>query len=207
MTLNEEIIFMQDLHRRTIKAIDDTYESLFKCEENVESLLKIAHIVFTPGDFMCFLNDCRTLDMVSGEFETSAHSARVHTTIEDSMDVFNSIRKLDSVFSSLARWVGKANGIIESRQFDVNKFMLTKRIDEKGYEYEVANYSSFEKVMEDQKLMFLVIEIVSVFDSPNMDSRYGIMNVLEIKGFEKRGEAYSYVLQKGLGRESVLTRF
>ena len=204
MTVDEEMKFMKDLISKTLDTIDDTYDNMFKCEDTMEELLKVAPFVFSKDQFFGFMEDYRKFEVVSGNFEMTV--SRSLDSIEDVMDINNAIEDIRIMFGVLNVWLRKANSIIESKQFDVNKYLLVEHINSKtGLEYDTIDFNELENAFNG---VYLVIGISDVLElKQERDSRYGMFRVLTIKNFKTKAEANIYALANGISRDYVISRF
>ena len=204
MTVDEEMKFMRELISKTLDTIDDTYDNMFKCEDTMEELLKVAPFVFSKDQFFGFMEDYRKFEVVSGNFEMTV--SRSLDSIEDVMDINNAIEDIRIMFGVLNVWLRKANSIIESKQFDVNKYLLVEHINSKtGLEYDTIDFNELENAFDG---MYLVIGISDVLElKQERDSRYGMFRVLTIKNFKTKAEANIYALANGISRDYVISRF
>ena len=204
MTVDEEMKFMKELISKTLDTIDDTYDNMFKCEDTMEELLKVAPFVFSKDQFFGFMEDYRKFEVVSGNFEMTV--SRSLDSIEDVMDINNAIEDIRIMFGVLNVWLRKANSIIESKQFDVNKYLLVEHINSKtGLEYDTIDFNELENAFNG---VYLVIGISDVLElKQERDSRYGMFRVLTIKNFKTKAEANIYALANGISRDYVISRF
>ena len=146
--------------------------------------------------------DYTRFDKVSGRFENAVANMSHPVTIEDAMDIEDSIQAISIMFGIMSRWIHQANEIIQNKQFDVNKMLLVERIKSvTGLEYDTVAYDELEGAFEH---MFLVIQVRDSFD---LGDKYGSLNVLSIKSFKTRVEANMYALANGVSRDYVITRF
>lgn len=202
MTIDEEIKFMQELELKIHNKVSITYDSMFHCEENVEELLKIAPFIFSKENFFSLVYDYTRLDKVSGRFENAVANMSHPVTIEDAMDIEDSIQAISVMFGVMSKWIRQANEIIQNKQFDVNKMLLVERIKSvTGLEYDTIAYDELEGAFEH---MFLVVQVKDSFD---LGDKYGSLNVLSIKSFKTRVEANMYALANGISRDYIITRF
>ena len=204
MTVDEEMKFMRELISKTLDTIDDTYDNMFKCEDTMEELLKVAPFVFSKDQFFSFMEDYRKFEVISGNFEMTV--SRSLDSIEDVMDINNAIEDIRIMFGVLNVWLRKANSIIESKQFDVNKYLLVEHINSKtGLEYDTIDFNELENAFNG---VYLVIGISDVLElKQERDSRYGMFRVLTIKNFKTKAEANIYALANGISRDYVISRF
>ena len=204
MTVDEEMKFMRELISKTLDTIDDTYDNMFKCEDTMEELLKVAPFVFSKDQFFGFMEGYRKFEVVSGNFEMTV--SRSLDSIEDVMDINNAIEDIRIMFGVLNVWLRKANSIIESKQFDVNKYLLVEHINSKtGLEYDTIDFNELENAFNG---VYLVIGISDVLElKQERDSRYGMFRVLTIKNFKTKAEANIYALANGISRDYVISRF
>ena len=204
MTVDEEMKFMKELISKTLDTIDNTYDNMFKCEDTMEELFKVAPFVFSKDQFFSFMEDYHKFEVVSGNFEMTV--SRSLDSIEDVMDINNAIEDIRIMFGVLNVWLRKANSIIESKQFDVNKYLLVEHINSKtGLEYDTIDFNELENAFNG---VYLVIGISDVLElKQERDSRYGMFRVLTIKNFKTKAEANIYALANGISRDYVISRF
>lgn len=204
MTVDEEMKFVKELREKTIKSIDDTYDNMFKCEDSMDELFKVAPFVFSKEQFFGFMEDYNKFEVISGRFEMSVVNSCMIESIEDVMDINNAIQEIRIMFGVLNVWMRKANSIIEAKQFDVNKYLLVERINLKtGLEYDTIDFNELEDAFNG---VYLVIGISDVLEHQR-DSRYGMLSVLTIKNFKNKVEANKYALANGISRDYVISRF
>lgn len=206
MTVDEEMKFFKELREKTISSIDDTYDNMFKCEDSMDELFKVAPFVFSKEQFFGFMEDYNKFEVISGRFEMSVVNSCMIESIEDVMDINNAIEDIRIMFGVLNVWLRKANSIIESKQFDVNKYLLVERINSKtGLEYDTIDFNELENAFNG---VYLVIGISDVLElKQERDSRYGMFRVLTIKNFKTKAEANTYALANGISRDYVISRF
>ena len=206
MTVDEEMKFFKELREKTISSIDDTYDNMFKCEDSMDELFKVAPFVFSKEQFFGFMEDYNKFEVISGRFEMSVVNSCMIESIEDVMDINNAIEDIRIMFGVLNVWLRKANSIIESKQFDVNKYLLVERINSKtGLEYDTIDFNELEDAFNG---VYLVIGIGDVLETKHQrDSRYGMLRVLTIKNFSSKVEANKYALANGISRDYVISRF
>lgn len=206
MTVDEEMKFVKELREKTIRSIDDTYDNMFKCEDSMDELFKVAPFVFSKEQFFGFMEDYNKFEVISGRFEMSVVNSCMIESIEDVMDINNAIQEIRIMFGVLNVWLRKANSIIEAKQFDVNKYLLVERINSKtGLEYDTIDFNELDDAFSG---VYLVIGISDVLETKRQrDSRYGMLRVLTIKNFSSKVEANKYALANGISRDYVISRF
>lgn len=204
MTVDEEMKFMKDLISKTLDVIDNTYDNMFKCEDTMEELFKVAPFVFSKDQFFSFMEDYHKFEVVSGNFEMTV--SRSLDSIEDVMDINNAIEDIRIMFGVLNVWLRKANSIIESKQFDVNKYLLVECINSKtGLEYDTIDFNELENAFNGVCLVIGISDVLEL--KQERDSRYGMFRVLTIKTFKTKAEANIYALANGISRDYVISRF
>ena len=208
MGIEDEVRLFKQLTDNVKIAIDETYDNLFACEENVDKLLKHAPCVFSYNEFMLLLAKRDEFYLRVGQFERMASKLSRLPIIMDTMDVLEiqaTMMKINESFEELGSFVQQFNVRFESDQFSIDKFILLQKVSDFGLEYDTVDYMELDELICNQGNMFYVLRVKDCFDT-DYDKNYGDMHVLSVKGFNTRVEANLYALKHGISRDYIKTR-
>lgn len=208
MGIEDEVRLCKQLTDNVKIAIDETYESIFTCEENVDKLLKLAPCVFSEKEFFELLEVRQEFYFRVGRFERMSTRLTEMPLITNTMEVLELqavILTVNESFEMLSSYVNQFNTRFQSDQFDIDKFILLQKLESLGFEYDAVDYIELQNYISDVKNMFFIITIEDYLDRAN--DVYGTdMNVLSIKPFKTRVDANIYALKNGISKDFIFTR-
>ena len=208
MGIEDEVRLCKQLTDNVKIAIDETYESIFTCEENVDKLLKLAPCVFSEKEFFELLEVRQEFYFRVGRFERMSTRLKEMPLITNTMEVLELqavILTVNESFEMLSSYVNQFNTRFQSDQFDIDKFILLQKLESLGFEYDAVDYIELQNYISDLKNMFFIITIEDYLDRVN--DVYGTdMNVLSIKPFKTRVDANIYALKNGISKDFIFTR-
>lgn len=210
MGIEEEIRLYKQLTDNVAIAINETYDSIFTCEENIDKLLKLAPCVFNKDEFFELLTARNELYLRIGRFERLATKIAGMPMITNTMDVLEVqavIMHLNESFEQLSSYVDKFNIRFQSDQFDVDKFIFIQKVDALQLDFDVVDYDELYDYFSDKANMFYILQVKDYLNE-GFDSLYGNdTNVLSIKPFKTRVDANVYALRNGISRDFIYTKF
>ena len=208
MGIEEEIRLCKQLTDSVLIAIDETYESIFTCEENIDKLLKLAPCVFTQKEFFDLLEIRYEFYFRVGRFERMATKIKGMPMITNTMDALELQAILLSVnesFEILSGYVERFNTRFQSDQFDIDRFIFIQKIEGYGFEFDAVDYVELMEYMSDVHNMFFILGIKDI-DKAEQEGYGYDTNVLSIKPFKTRVDANIYALKNGISRDYIFTR-
>lgn len=209
MGIEDEIRLYKQLTDNVKIAIDETYESIFTCEENVDKLLKLAPCALTEKEFFELLEVRREFYFRVGRFERLATKIADMPMITNTMDVLEvqaMIMHVNESFEILSSYVDQFNIRFQSDQFDIDKFIFLQKLENFGLDYDAVDYIELHEYMKDVKNMFFILQVKDYLDEGFNESYGNDTNVLSIKPFKTRVEANVYALKNGISRDFIYIR-
>ena len=137
MGIEDEVRLCKQLTDNVKIAIDETYESIFTCEENVDKLLKLAPCVFSEKEFFELLEVRQEFYFRVGRFERMSTRLKEMPLITNTMEVLELqavILTVNESFEMLSSYVNQFNTRFQSDQFDIDKFILLQKLESLGFE-------------------------------------------------------------------------
>ena len=208
MGIQDEVRLFKQLTDNVKTAIDETYESIFTCEKNVDDLLKLAPCVFSEKEFFELLEVRQEFYFRVGRFERMAARMTSIPIIMDTMEVMQLqaiILTINESFDMLSHYVHQFNTRFQSDQFDIDKFILLQKLQGLGFEYDAVDYKELQNYIQDMRNMFFIIGIKDINEAETEGYGYDT-NVLSIKPFKTRVDANMYALRNGISRDYIFTR-
>lgn len=208
MGIEDEVRLYNELTKNVEIAIDETYESIFTCEKNVDDLLKLAPCVFSQKEFFELLEVRYEFYFRVGRFETMATRLKQMPLITDTMTVLELqavICSINESFDMLSAYINQFNTRFQSDQFDIDKFILLQKLQGLGFEYDAVDYIELQNYIQDVHNMFFIIGVKDIQQAETEGYGYDT-NVLSIKPFKTRVDANIYALQHGISRDYIFTR-
>lgn len=209
MGIQDEVRLFKQLTDNVKTAIDETYESIFTCEKNVDDLLKLAPCVFSEKEFFELLEVRQEFYLRVGRFERMAARMISIPIIMDTMEVMQLqaiILTINESFDMLSHYVHQFNTRFQSDQFDIDKFIFLQKIQNFGMDYDAVDYVELQQYIKDIHNMFFIVKVKDYLDI-DFNEKYGSdTNVLSIKPFKTRVDANMYALRNGISRDYIFTR-
>ena len=208
MGIEDEVRLCKKLTDNVKIAIDETFESIFTCEKNVDELLKLAPCVFSEKEFFELLEVRYEFYFRVGRFENMATRITNMPMITNTMDVLQlqaTILSINESFDMLSNYVNQFNTRFQSDQFDIDKFILLQKLQGLGFEYDAVDYKELQNYIQDMHNMFFIIGIKDINEAETEGYGYDT-NVLSIKPFKTRVDANMYALRNGISRDYIFTR-
>ena len=222
MGIQDEVRLFKQLTDNVKTAIDETYESIFTCEKNVDDLLKLAPCVFSEKEFFELLEVRQEFYFRDGRFERMATRLTSIPIIMDTMEVMQLqaiILTINESFDMLSHYVHQFNTRFQSDQFDIDKFIFLQKIQNQveaqaynaiiqnfGMDYDAVDYVELQQYIKDIHNMFFIVKVKDYLDI-DFNEKYGSdTNVLSIKPFKTRVDANMYALRNGISRDYIFTR-
>ena len=209
MGIQDEVRLFKQLTDNVKTAINETYESIFTCEKNVDDLLKLAPCVFSEKEFFELLEVRQEFYFRVGRFERMATRMTNMPIIMDTMEVMQLqaiILTINESFDMLSHYVHQFNTRFQSDQFDIDKFIFLQKIQNFGMDYDAVDYVELQQYIKDIHNMFFIVKVKDYLDI-DFNEKYGSdTNVLSIKPFKTRVDANMYALRNGISRDYIFTR-
>lgn len=208
MGIEDEVRLYNDLTVNVKNAIDETFDNIFTCERNVDDLLKLAPCVFSQEEFFSLLEVRLEFYFRVSMFEKEATRITSMPMIMNTMDALQIqaiMIRINESFEMLSSYVKQFNTRFQSDQFDIDKFILLQKLQALGYEYDAVDYKELQDYIHNPNYMFFIVDFKNPSDADSEGYGYDT-NVLSIKPFKTRIEAYKYALQNGISRDSICTR-
>lgn len=208
MGIEDEVRLYNELTKNVNVAIEETYESIFTCEKNVDEMLRLAPCVFSQKEFFELLEVRYDFYFRIGRFETMATRLRQMPLITETMTVLELqaiICSINESFDMLGSYINQFNTRFQSDQFDIDKFILLQKLQGLGFEYDAVDYIELQNYIQDIHNMFFIIGVKDIQQAETEGYGYDT-NVLSIKPFKTRVDANIYALQHGISRDYIFTR-
>ena len=185
-----------------INAANEMLDYCELCESKGNEFIKIANCILNRQEYYDFLDLYKRFDNNYGILESLISQLTYPATILQAVSVSAVIKEIQQNIDELVEMMELSNVRIESEQINVHMAHLIERLVD-FIDFDAIDYDDLTEAMTHT---FIILSVLDIFDEGYKQAYYP-MNVLHIKSFDTKLEAYTYALEHGISKDFILNRF
>ena len=185
-----------------INAANEMLDYCELCESKGNEFIKIANCILNRQEYYDFLDLYKRFDNNYGILESLISQLSYPATILQAVSVSAVIKEIQRNIDELVEMMELSNVRIESEQINVHMAHLIERLVD-FIDFDAIDYDDLTEAMTHT---FIILSVLDIFDEGYKQAYYP-MNVLHIKSFDTKLEAYTYALEHGISKDFILNRF
>lgn len=185
-----------------INAANEMLDYCELCESKGNEFIKIANCILSRQEYYDFLDLYKRFDNNYGILESLISQLTYPATILQAVSVSAVIKEIQRNIDELVEMMELSNVRIESEQINVHMAHLIERLVD-FMDFDAIDYDDLTEAMTHT---FIILSVLDIFDEGYKQAYYP-MNVLHIKSFDTKLEAYTYALEHGISKDFILNRF
>ncbi|MDO4926696.1 MAG: hypothetical protein Q3980_13695 [Turicibacter sp.] len=185
-----------------INATNEMLDYCELCESKGNEFIKIANCILSRQEYYDFLDLYKRFDNNYGILESLISQLTYPATILQAVSVSAVIKEIQRNIDELVEMMELSNVRIESEQINVHMAHLIERLVD-FMDFDAIDYDDLTEAMTHT---FIILSVLDIFDEGYKQAYYP-MNVLHIKSFDTKLEAYTYALEHGISKDFILNRF
>lgn len=185
-----------------INAANEMLDYCELCESKGNEFIKIANCILSRQEYYDFLDLYKRFDNNYGILESLISQLTYPATILQAVSVSAVIKEIQRNIDELVEMMELSNVRIESEQINVHMAHLIERLVD-FIDFDAIDYDDLTEAMTHT---FIILSVLDIFDEGYKQAYYP-MNVLHIKSFDTKLEAYTYALEHGISKDFILNRF
>lgn len=185
-----------------INAANEMLDYCELCESKGNEFIKIANCILSRQEYYNFLDLYKRFDNNYGILESLISQLTYPATILQAVSVSAVIKEVHRNIDELVEMMELSNVRIESEQINIHMAHLIERLVD-FMDFDAIDYDDLTEAMTHT---FIILSVLDIFDEGYKPAYYP-MNVLHIKSFDTKFEAYTYALEHGISKDFILNRF
>ena len=184
-----------------IKAANEMLDYCELCESKGNDFIKIANCILSREEYYDFLDLYKRFDNNYSILESLISQLTHPATILQAVSVSAIIKEIQRNIDELVQIMELSNVRMESEQIDIHMAHLIEQLSD-VIDFDAINYDDLSEAMTHT---FMILSVLDIFDDAYQQAYYP-MNVLHIKSFDTKLEAYTYALEHGISKDFILNR-